>query len=577
MNICLVSRELYPFQKAGIGVYIHNLSESLALNGHHVFIITSKENQTEYALSERKVEPCITILGVDISLESQYLEYNFAYSLSVFHTLDRLVEEVNIDIVEFADYFGESFFSVLNKKVKGNFSDIPFVMKLHTPTYECNIFNRLEEPSNIITQQEDYTIRHIDYIYAISGFLKNVIQYRLNRSNIQVVYNMIKNPPKTDFTADTNLKDCGKYVLYVGRLEERKGIDLFVKAAVEYLQKNSTEVKFIIVGKDIANLRSNRMVKDELMELIPSTLHSFFEWKNPIPQEYLIDYYKKALVSIFPSRFEGFGNVCVEAMAMGSPVIVSDNTAMIEIIEAGKYGVSFKNNDEYDLYEKLVQVLQDEDKQKRLSQLSKERAAFFSPSNLYPKQIQYYSDVIEHYKTYKQQDTESIVEDALLRNIDKVQVFYSEIQRLTTSWEQLAKNNQEYIDEIKKLDQECKRVLGEWKGGVHTIEFLNREIKKRDFENKRILDEWQKVIEQKNNSMLKIEMLLQDGLNSQHVIALKNKDIEGQNSKIASLQSQLEQISLQLERKTIELDEVHQQLQSKKFLLRRLLTRMRGK
>jgi len=468
VNICLVSRELYPFQKAGIGVYVYNLSKTLAQHGHRVFIVTSKDNQTKYSCTEFG-DQNITVLGVDVFSELRlFEEFNFMYSYGVYCVLVKLIEEVTIDIIEFADYFGESFFSVLYKKVTGKLLGIPFVMKLHTPTFECNVHNGLLEPANVMTQQEDFAIQKIDYVYAISDFMKYTIETRLQRDDIEVLYNMIEifRDNRMD-KSDEIIKD--RYVLYVGRLEDRKGIDILIKAAVKLLNSVTKNIKFIIIGKDVISGKSYKTVKSEMIEIIPDSLQPYFEWKDPLGHDELKKYYQNALVSVFPSRFEGFGNVCVEAMGMGSPVIVANKTAMIEIIDDGKFGISFENGCVDDLFEKLVHILNNEEDRLKLGELAKERAVYFSPINLYPEQMKFYNKIVEDYRTKEVDKNNPILEAVIIENLNKIQTLIQENQRISDSWEEIANVNEMHVNEIKALNSECNRIIVEWESVVHTV------------------------------------------------------------------------------------------------------------
>ncbi|MDQ0917614.1 glycosyltransferase family 4 protein [Paenibacillus sp. V4I5] len=557
MNICLVSRELYPFQKAGIGVYIYNLTKSFNMNGHNVYIITSKENEMEH-IRRLDNNTNVTVIGVDLGEEALLFEdFNYAYSYGVYNKLKQLVNHYEIDLIEFADFFGEAFFSILYKKVRGEFAHIPFVVKLHTPTYECNLANQIEEPETNLTLQEDYTIINVDYVCAISYFMKDTIANRLQRSDIHVIYNMIDNPDIN--SSEINVKQIlhKNYVLYVGRLEERKGIDLFVKAAIKYLENHKNDIYFVVIGQDVLNLRSNKMVKDELIELIPKDLHDNFVWKMPMLQEDLFHYYRHAYVSVFPSRFEGFGNVCVEAMTMGSPVIVSNNTAMMEIIDVDdNYGISFSNDDYFDLYIKLTELLNDEQQRNHLSSLSKQRAEDFALSNIYPAQIQYYKSVIEQYKAGDVKRQEDILEHILLKNVDRVQYFIKENKRLTEEWSHLAKINEQRNDDINKFSEENKRILGEWEYSTKINEELNKQIYNLNLENQRILNEWE-IMVSKHSKIL--------------------AQLEEQDREIKNLFALTEDGKGKLEQKTIELKEVTELLQNKKFLVKQLITGKRGK
>jgi hypothetical protein len=69
----------------------------------------------------------------------------------------------------------------------------------------------------------------------------------------------------------------------------------------------------------------------------------------------------------FPSRWENYPNVCLEAMALGAPVLGSDAGGMSEIIEHQTSGLLFRSGDAEDLAAKLTRLLQDADLRNRMS------------------------------------------------------------------------------------------------------------------------------------------------------------------------------------------------------------------
>lgn len=566
MNICLVSRELYPFQKAGIGVYVHNLTNSLSKNGHRVFIITSKSNQVECAHSGYYRESNVNIIGVDIEEESLIIDdFSLAYSLGVYNQLKKLTTEKKINLIEFADYFGEGFYSLLYKRVRDEFRNIPFVLKLHTPTYECNIANQLIEIENRLTMQEDFVIKNMDYIYAISSFMKDTIAARFDRNDIDVVYNMIETPSPSVNSIDS-ISQLRKFILYVGRLEERKGIDIFVKAALQTINENP-DVSFIIIGQDILNQKSNRMMKEELLELIPSNLQHHFSWKSPMAQEELMNYYRHAYVSVFPSRFEGFGNVCVEAMRMGSPVIVSTNTALMEIIK-DKYGVSFINGDSKDLANKINWLLKNEQYRDELSKLSKERSKFFSIDHLYPAQIEYYEKIINDFKSGPIAHSIEIQEIVILECIERINHLFKEGSRVT----------EQHIIDYTKLDEENKRLIGEWEKNKEYIELLREQIKKMEQENIRVLNEWEKLVLQKKEYEIqigdmreKITKYLQELEDIKLTLMNKQTLIEELTNKNVEQYQTMQELTNKNDEQCRNIEELKRMLRSRKFLIKQII------
>jgi glycosyltransferase involved in cell wall biosynthesis len=115
-----------------------------------------------------------------------------------------------------------------------------------------------------------------------------------------------------------------KVILYVGRFDERKGIETLVRACALLKEKNIPNLKLIIVGGSSANMpdgderkRIENIVND--LGLKDNTLFA-----GRIGHDILPMYYTASDVCVIPSHYEPFGLVAIEAMACGVPVVASN-------------------------------------------------------------------------------------------------------------------------------------------------------------------------------------------------------------------------------------------------------------
>jgi glycogen synthase len=133
---------------------------------------------------------------------------------------------------------------------------------------------------------------------------------------------------------DNDLDEMGAIkILYVGRLEKRKGIDLLLDAASIILSKN-LDVKFTIVGAEVmedplfpgyqASFAGQHADKLKIVSRVTFT--------GPLPDEDVQNFYGGCDIFVAPSRFESFGLIFVEAMAHEKPVIALDVGGAREII-----------------------------------------------------------------------------------------------------------------------------------------------------------------------------------------------------------------------------------------------------
>jgi D-inositol-3-phosphate glycosyltransferase len=129
------------------------------------------------------------------------------------------------------------------------------------------------------------------------------------------------------------LRDAERIILFVGRIEPLKGIDILISAAAQLHEDENFAV--LIVGGDaraesqIAELRSlaARLGVDHHISFVGAVEHD----KLPL-------YYNAADVCVVPSYYESFGLVAVESMACGTPVVASRVGGLTSTISDGETG-----------------------------------------------------------------------------------------------------------------------------------------------------------------------------------------------------------------------------------------------
>jgi glycosyltransferase involved in cell wall biosynthesis len=115
-----------------------------------------------------------------------------------------------------------------------------------------------------------------------------------------------------------------KIILYVGRFDERKGIETLVRAFALLKDQGLQNLKLIIVGGSSANMPDG--VERKRIENIVNDLGiaDFTVLTGRIGHDILPLYYTAADVCVIPSHYEPFGLVAIEAMACGVPVVASN-------------------------------------------------------------------------------------------------------------------------------------------------------------------------------------------------------------------------------------------------------------
>lgn len=124
-----------------------------------------------------------------------------------------------------------------------------------------------------------------------------------------------------------------KVLLFVGRIEALKGVDLLLHTTAHL--ETDAEVQVLVVGSDgngSGELDRLRRLADDL------DVGKSVEFVGRVPQEQLAWYYSAADVCVIPSFYESFGLAALESMACGTPVVASRVGGLSTIVEHGRTG-----------------------------------------------------------------------------------------------------------------------------------------------------------------------------------------------------------------------------------------------
>ncbi len=160
------------------------------------------------------------------------------------------------------------------------------------------------------------------------------------------------------------------FILAVGTLEPRKNYPTLIRAFAQARQAARLPHALVIVGRKGWVYEPIFAAVDEL------SLHDDVLFPGFVPDEELPALYSAADVLVTPSFYEGFGLPALEAMACGTPVIVSDVSSLPEVV--GEAGVRIDPHDETGLAEALARVVQDSALRATLRAAGLERARQFT-------------------------------------------------------------------------------------------------------------------------------------------------------------------------------------------------------
>jgi glycosyltransferase involved in cell wall biosynthesis len=173
--------------------------------------------------------------------------------------------------------------------------------------------------------------------------------------------------------------DAEKVYLHVGRLGDEKSIDVLIKAAPDFLDKES---QLLIVGKGPATEKLQRSAKE-----IDGIKFTGF-----VPDKDLPLYYSAADAFLTASTTETQGIVAAEAMACGCPVIAANAMALAEIVDDRKNGFLFQAGNS----KQLARIIRSTEMTKEMQKNAMETAKEYSQEKCVDKLEELYQSLIKH-------------------------------------------------------------------------------------------------------------------------------------------------------------------------------------
>ena len=333
LRICFLALECYPFYYGGIGVQTLALMRLMRDRGHAISFLTAKfSNHNAPVLRE-------TYAGIEtffLRRHTHAFEKHDALRQAylVAQRLGQLHSQQPFHLLVAPDFRGPSFFVQHCRRSKERFTDLPVVVHLHGPLGDLLPHNRCPDDATtpLTTAMEDFVLRTADGIIAPTDMMRQTVVQRLHldAARIPVVPNQLLD---ADRPAPAEQAAPVPRLVFAGRLERLKGVDLLVQAfAALRREARHGNLELVLFGEDqYWEEYGQGFVAHWSARLPPETLAAV-DFQGFRPRQEVLATFAAASVCVFPSRFESFGLVALEAMAMGAPVVVSGlGTGLCEV------------------------------------------------------------------------------------------------------------------------------------------------------------------------------------------------------------------------------------------------------
>ena len=280
------------------------------------------------------------------------------------HEVDRLRREAGIELVSGGLWNSEGYLAELDGAV-------PAVLSLHT-SYEKIAsmhpsWSELPHTHQTIAL-EHRTLARARFVLANSDASLHDARDLLDPATLDATWVVPHGVRDRRAEAERRRGDDGRVrLLFVGRLERRKGVDVLLEAAPELLREYP-QLEIVFVGRDTDNTEIGSSYRDafERRHGGDPAIADRVVFAGEVADEQLIQAYADADLFCAPSRSESFGLTVVEAMSFGLPVVACRAGGMAGLVVDGESGLMVEPGDPDRLSEALRALIADADLRGRL-------------------------------------------------------------------------------------------------------------------------------------------------------------------------------------------------------------------
>lgn len=360
-SVLMLSWEFPPMTVGGLSRHVYDLSRYIVQAGWDVHVFTTRVGD---ALPEEFVEG-VHVHRVDVLQPDGHAFEHWAMqlNLALLEACERQRENLNVRLIHAHDWIVCYAAKTLKERL-----GLPLVSTIHATEYGRNqgIHSPLQQyihhleweltyESAQVILCSTYMQREVESIFSLPSDKLHVIANGVDPALLQVSQG-------AKWTQTDIRSHSGPIVLYVGRLVREKGVHILMDAIPSILSAcpNAT---FVILGTGSASA-------DLQLKARVDGLTAHVEFRGFVSDEERNNWLQVADVAVFPSLYEPFGIVALEAMAAGAPVVVSDVGGLGDVVKHGHNGRKAYVGDASSLATQLIEAISDQPKSRAMADVA---------------------------------------------------------------------------------------------------------------------------------------------------------------------------------------------------------------
>lgn len=381
MKILMLSWEYPPQTVGGLAQHVYYLSKAMAKHGAEVHVVTvGGHDAVPYEESEGVKVHRVTPYSLSApDFRTWILHLNFSmmeYSVTLINSLK------GIDIIHSHDWLTAYAGRALKHALR-----LPLVATIHATEYGRN-HGLHNDNQRYISDVEWWLTYEAWRVIVCSSYMEQELKgfFRLPGDKLTIIPNGVSTDEFSTVSVAAPPKN-EKYIYFIGRLVREKGVQVLIDAAPKILGV-FPEARFIIAGTGPYEEQLRARVRERGLE------HRFY-FAGFVDDKTKNRFYSQSSVAVFPSLYEPFGIVALEAMASKTPVVVSDTGGLSEIVEHGKDGMKCYVDSPESLADNIMAILGDARLAEKLSLNGYEKARNkYSWFNIAGETLALYEEVI---------------------------------------------------------------------------------------------------------------------------------------------------------------------------------------
>ncbi len=365
MKILMLTWEYPPRIVGGIARVVHDLSKRLIKDGHEVTVVTYKDGDVPAYENDKGVQ----VYRVENYMihPNNFIDWIMQLNFNLIAKASEIIQkEGKFDVIHAHDWLVANAAKALK-----NAFDIPIVSTIHATEAGRNSGIH-DDTQRYINDTEWLLTYESTEVIVNSNYMKNHVQglFGLPFDKINVIPNGINLTNFNGIERDYDFRrqyamDNEKIILYVGRLVYEKGVQHLISAMPKILE-NYHDAKLIIAGK--GGMLDELKGQAEAMGLSNKVYFTGYLNSKQVQKMY-----KCADVAVFPSTYEPFGIVALEAMLAGVPTVVSDIGGLNEIVDHGINGMKSYAGNCNSIADSVISLLYDKQLAANVSKKAKQK------------------------------------------------------------------------------------------------------------------------------------------------------------------------------------------------------------